>query len=244
MKASLKALSTALAVTWLCTCALNAQENQNRTSKLGGFLAASVGGFKVSFPGVAPGAQAVGEEGGFDDVYGSKSGLSYGFELGGGLADIGLFAVVKIRSWQKTGRPVIIGSGSFDGKLTWEQLFITFGGRYFLVKPSQRYSSLLPFVGAGLIKSKATETIDGELTAYGETETLYDKEDVDGTGLYLEGGCTYYVTHNASINIGIEYSDLNLGISESGQRFEIEGGGGLYLSVGASLFFGRPMKSK
>lgn len=211
-------------------------------SKVAGFISATGGNFSVTFPNVGPAGQAMGADVGFEDVYGSKNGLSYGAEGGLGLGDIGLFGVVKYRLWKKSGTPVTIGEITFKGDTEWSQSFFAVGVRYFLVKQTRRDKPFLPFFGGGIITSSAKESIKGEASYYGESEYYDVDADIDGTGFYLEGGADFFVAPSISLRAMIEYAKLNLGMSASGIRAEIEGGGGLFVGIALSAFFGMPMK--
>lgn len=211
-------------------------------SNIAGFISATGGIFNLTFPEVGPAGQAIGEDVGFEDVYGSKNGLSYGGEGGIGLSDIGLFGVIKYRMWKKHGDPVIIGQAKFDGDVDWTQTFICAGGRWFMVQLTRTSKTFLPFIGAGFVHSEAKEEMKGELQTYGEPEYVDLKGEVDGSGFYVEAGADLYVAQNISLRGYAEYSDLNLGISDSGVRAEIEGGGGIFAGVSLSMFFGKSMK--
>lgn len=211
-------------------------------SKVTGFISATGGFFDLTFPKVAPSGQAVGEDVDFGDIYGSENGLSYGIEGGLGLGDIGVFGVLKYRIWKKHGNPVTIGPVTFDGDADWTQSFIYVGGRWFMVKPTRTSRAFLPFLGAGLVHSKVKEEMKGQAEYGGYTEYIDMDVDVDGTGFYIEGGADFFVASNVAMRGYVEYSSLNLGMSQEGVRAEIEGGGGWFLGVSLSMFFGKPMK--
>lgn len=243
MKSRTTVCLAVLALSLILTSSALGQNQNPSQSRIAGFLSATAGGFALTFPDIGPAGASVGEDVGFDDIYGSKNGLSYGGEAGLGLGDIGLFAVVRYRTWKKTGHPAMIGEASFDGDIEWSQSFLSFGVRYFLVKQTQTQRAFLPFFGGGMINSKATESVSGEVTFLGETFAWIEEMDIDGTGFYIEGGADLYVSPNISLRGMLEYSKLNLGISEQGVRAEIEGGGGLFAGVSINVFFGKPMKN-
>jgi len=69
----LRVLTLTVAVLVIFTGFSHAQDEKQSGSKITGFLAAYGGIFSVSFPQVEYG----GEQYGFEDIYGSKSGVSY-----------------------------------------------------------------------------------------------------------------------------------------------------------------------
>lgn len=235
-----------LAISWMVAAVValvsgTAVADDSET-KLAGFVSVFGGSFNLDFPDVSPAGQEVGIGSGFEEVFGSKSGLSYGLEAGLGLADLGLFGVVRFRRWEKSGQPVTIGM-EFDGEVTWTQTFWSLGGRYFLVNPSEPSRAFMPFVGLGLITSKATERADGWWTTVGEPEYFDISESLTGTGMYLEAGADVVVTNHVALRAIIEYSTLNLGYSTSYDSGKIDGGGGLFVGVGITGFFGRSLKT-
>ena len=218
-------------------------------SNIAGFVSGTGGAFNLTFPDAGPAGQAIGENVGFEDVYGSKSGFSYGGEVGLGLGDIGIFGVAKYRAWKKSGKPVMLAGASFNGEAEWSQNFFSAGLRYFLVKQTQESKTLLPFVGGGVIYCKGTESMKGEVTYMGESEYADAEVQFDGTGFYVEGGTDLYVAPNVSLRGIVEYSSLKLSASAvrlGGNTYaaegEINGGGGIFAGVSLSMFFGKPMK--
>lgn len=233
--------SALLTVTFLLlmTGIVPAQESGQSDSRWAGYVSLAGGNFSLSWPQM----ELLGVSYGFEDVYGSKSGLSYGGEGGVGLGDIGLFFVLKARIWKKSGSPVEIGPIDFNGDAEWEQTFVSIGARYFLVEATKNNKAFLPFLGAGIVHSKAKETLKGQADYLGEQEYISISEEVDGTGFYLEGGADFFISPTASVRGVVDYSMVNLGASVGGARAEIDGGGGLYAGVSINLFFGRAMKN-
>ena len=224
------------------TITINATEQSNTESKITGFFTATAGSHGITFPSNGPAGDAIGEDVGFENVYGSKNGLSYGVEAGIGLGEIGLFGVLRYRLWEKNGQPVEFGDFSFDGNMEWSQSFLSIGGRYYFVQGSKKNKSYLPFIGAGIIHSNAKESMIGEVNSLGYQEYVDISMELDGTGYYLESGADFFIASNISIRGIVEYSKLQLGVSEQGIRSEIDGGGGVFVGVSISAFFGKQMK--
>lgn len=232
-----------LAVLFLSTLfPYEAHPNDTSKSRICGFVSAGVGNFTITFPDVGPAGQAVGEDVGWDDVYGKKAGVAFSGEVGMGLSDIGLFGIVKYRRWEKTGFPELFGAGSFDGTLTWTQHFYSIGGRYFFASQTNKTTPILPFLGAGICRSEATERMSGTLSIFGSGFDVDLISEMDGTGFYAEGGMDVYLSPSVSLRGLLEYTNLNLGISLSGTRYEIDGGGGFYAAGIVNFFFGKSLK--
>ncbi|MBD3330046.1 hypothetical protein GF354_00780 [Candidatus Peregrinibacteria bacterium] len=210
-------------------------------SGITGFISATVGTFNIKFPQSGPGGEQIGEEVGFDDVYGSKNGLSYGIEGGIGNYEQGIFGVVKYRYWKKPGTPEFYEYGDIDisvsdSKAEWSQYFIMLGPRYFVTSQLEDGGSILPFLGGGLVYTRAKEFM--EMTFYYENDYYYTKaeNEVDGLGFYVEAGIDLLAGSNASLRGTADYSFLKLkGKYPDGTTVEIDGGGGLF--IGASLNF-------
>ncbi|MEZ5359822.1 MAG: outer membrane beta-barrel protein [Candidatus Zixiibacteriota bacterium] len=216
---------------------------QDSESNLAGFISADLGLFTIKFPEAAPSSDALGEETGFDDVYGSKSGLGFGGEVGLGHAQMGLFAIIRYKYWKKTGTPVAIGDPDIDWDIDmkWAQEFVSVGARYFFIPKTQKKNPVMPFIGLGIIYSSATEQMNGSATYQNQTQSVFDKVDIDGTGFYGEVGVDFYVSPKSSIRFFAEYSSLNLGLKDEGTRYEIDGGGGVFIGASLNQFFGTSM---
>jgi hypothetical protein len=206
---------------------------------LSGFISATIGSFNIKFPESGPAGESMGENVGFEDVYGSKRGLTYGIEGGIGNYSTGFFGVLKIRSWNKSGSPVIetIGDISMDATAKWSQYFVSSGGRYFFVSQMAKNDLTLPFIGCGLIYSRAKETLSGNISVPGQSEYFKVEAEVDGYGFYVEGGIDLFFSSNTTIRGTIEYSMLNLkGKTPDGTIVEIDGGGGLMFGLSLNYF--------
>jgi len=221
------------------TSTSTAQDKKESGSRITGFLALYGGIFSVSFPQVEYG----GEEYGFEDIYGSKSGVSYGGEAGIGLGDIGLFLVVKSRLWQISGKPLVFGNTSdIDLEAKFEEQFFYFGGRYCFVGQASQGKAFLPFVGGGIVTGEATESMSG---TWG-TESVNDKATVDASGFYLEGGAHFFLSPQFAVGGFAEYSKITLKIPDYGGLYadtETDGGGGISVNFALSIFFGRAMRT-
>jgi len=222
-----------------------AQEEKPSEPKFSAFISGSTGIFTLTFPSAGPGGAQIGEVIGFEDVYGSKSGITFGIEAGIGPADMGLFLVFKARRWEKTGSPAISGTVAFSGKMDWTQEFYSFGPRYFFVNATSKTSKVIPFAGAGYIKAEAAERVNGTITSIGPPQPFVEESFVDGSGYYLEAGVTSYLDRSIAIAAIAEYSSLSLSAVEtsSRERIEIDGGGGVFVGISASLFLGKKLKS-
>jgi opacity protein-like surface antigen len=196
---------TILSAVIILLSAIRVSSQTTSSPQVGAFLSASAGSFNISFPKNVPSGQAIGENICFDDIYGSESGLSYGVEGGLGFTKSGIYGVLKYRIWNKQGQPWTFGGISFSGDTEWKQNFVAIGLRYFMVEPSRQMENILPYLGAGLIRSSATESMKGQITFEGQSAYVDLSEDVDGTGFYVEGGLDFYVAPNFSIRVQIEY---------------------------------------
>lgn len=214
------------------------QEKADQESQIVTFVGGIGGGFQISFPESGPAGQAVGVSAGFEDIYGDKTGLTYGAEAGLGSREYGIFAVIRFRQWQKNGSPIILGGFTFNGETKWKQDFVSLGGRYFYKWRSASDKSFHPYVGGGIIHSTATESVDGELSSSGSTQALVMSQSVSGTGAYFEFGANLRLDKDGAIGFILEYSKLKLGVTESGQRIEVDGGGGAFIGVTLTAFFG------
>jgi len=239
MKIMLKAsLSVLVLLVALGSTAL-AQEEKQSGSRISGFLAVYGGVFNVSFPEVEYG----GEQYGFEDIYGSKTALSYGGEAGIGLGDIGIFFVVKSRIWETSGKPLVFGNtSSIDIEAKFEEKFLYFGGRYCFVGQTTNSRAILPYVGAGLVTGDATESWSGTW----DGEVINDKATVDASGYYLEGGGHFFLSPKIAVGGSAEYSKVTLKVPDYGGLYadtETQGGGGISVNFTLSLFLGKAMKT-
>jgi len=214
-----------------------AQEDSR--SGVSGFFTGLLGGFNLELPGGGPAGDAVGEVVTFEDVYGSKSGLTIGAEGGLGSSRIGLFGIVRYKTWNKSGDPELFGIGSFSGDLTWKQKSVSIGPRYYFLQTKRPDKlTILPYLGIGIISSEVTERLDGVFIS-GLSSTAVDIEaNLSGTGFYVEVGGQLDLRDKVAIGAVLEYSKLNLGATVSGTRFEIDGGGGIYLGIALTALFG------
>lgn len=228
-----------------CICALivlsmplSTSLSQNKEkSRIGIFAAAVAGSFEIEFPESAPTSEIAGEAVGFSDIYGTKNGPSYGFE--GGLGINNIYGVFKYRVWDKVGDPKvieIIGQTDFTGDIEWSQEFAAFGLRLFLIDPLNSKEVILPFIGGGFIQSRVNERMRGEFSSGGFSDYVDVEADLDGTGFYLEGGIDLFINPYFSLRGIAEYSSVKLGISVENVRIEIEGGGGVFVGGGLSVF--------
>lgn len=222
---------------------VSATENTTWYSGISGFVSATGGIYILSFPDIEPPDAPVDNRIRFDDVYGSKNGLSFGGEAGLGLADIGLFGVVRYRIWKKSGQPVMADGAQFYGDMEWSQTFVTLGARYFLVNLMGNHRPLIPFIGGGMIHSEATESVNGVINFLGSVESLTGEIHIDGAGFYIECGSDYNLTPALSLCGVFEYSNLHLGVCENGPRIKTKGGGGIFIGVMLNAFIGRSMDS-
>lgn len=208
-------------------------------SGVSGFVSTVLGRFNLDFPGAGPAGDAVGEIVTFEDVYGSKSGVTLGIEGGLGSSRIGLFGIVRYKNWKKSGDPAIFGIGSFSGDLTWKQESVSIGPRYYFPQTKRPDKlTILPYLGVGIISSQATERLDGVFVS-GLSSTAVDiQTNLSGTGFYVEVGGQLVLKGKSAIGAVLEYSKLNLGANISGTRFEIDGGGGVYLGIALTALFG------
>ena len=213
-----------------------AQGQNAEMSNISMFVAASLGNFNVKMPETMPISEIVGESIGWDDIYESENGISYGLEAGIGLKDKNIFGVFAYRIWNKTGDPKIFGDIQFKGDLEWSQNFYSVGARYFLINLESRGENVFPYVGFGLIISSATEVMKGEASIADYSEYVDIDGTLDGTGFYVEGGADIFVNTGITLRGKVEYSSINLGDSNEGIRFEIEGGGGMFIGLSLNAF--------
>jgi len=207
--------------------------------KITAFLSAYGGIFSVSFPEV----EYDGELYGFEDIYGSKAGVSYGGEIGIGLGDIGLFFILKSRIWEISGKPLVFGnSPSIDLETTFEEQFLYIGGRYCFIGQSANSKAFLPFAGVGLVTGEASETWNGTI----DGDHINETATVDASGYYLEGGAFFFLSPKFAVGAFAEYSKVTLKVPDYGGLYsdtETDGGGGISLNFTVNIFLGRAMKT-
>jgi len=221
------------------TSVVSAQEEKQSGSRITGFLAGYGGIFSVSYPQVEYDGQLYG----FDDIYGSKSGPSYGGEAGIGFGDLGLFLVLRSRIWKIKGKPLVFGNApSIDIESEFKEQFIYFGGRYCFVGQKVNNNAFLPFIGVGLVAGDVTESMSGKM----DSESVFVEATVDASGFYLEGGAYFFLSPQFAVGGFAEYSKISLSIPDYGGLYadtETDGGGGISINFTLSLFLGRAMRT-
>ncbi len=191
---------------------------------------ALVGAFTIALPDV----QGIG----FDDVYGSRTGISYGGEIGLGWSRLRTSVVFRYRRWHKAGRPILPEGATFEGDWNWDQLFASLGVRHYILRPVTIAAKPLPFLGLGVIHSRACESADGAIFhSSGMVEELRGEARLHGMGYYIECGCDVCLASDLSLRAMLEYSDVNLILENPELERESNGGGGIFMGIAANIFF-------
>ena len=148
----------------------------------------------------------------FRSVYSTESGTMIGVECGVGSVRRGIYGMLKYRFWHKT-IPYSVAKG-------WRQNLVGGGLRYFATISKKTFKPIKPLVGGGVVVS----TVD------------YGGDNLDGMGFYFEGGLDYQVDSRFSIRSTIEWYSVNLGSDDEGTRYDLSGGGGLFIGIGVSYY--------
>jgi len=228
---------TLFALTLLVGCPVAGQANDEHQNDITVSLSAFCGVFDLSLTDVTSPDGSSGEAIGFNDVYGSKSGFTYGVEMGVGLTSVRTFGVIRYRRWHKSGQPVLPPGRTFEGDMDWTQSFVSFGLRHYPMKWQMAVKAILPYVGGGIVYSQATESADGAVFHESSLLELRGEVDLHGTGYYLECGCDVCAASDLSLRVMLEYSGLNLSPDDQDLERKSDGGGGLFLGIGANAFF-------
>ncbi len=215
------------------------QEEGKSESRITGFLGGYGGIFSVSYPQVERDGQLYG----FEDIYGSKTGPSYGVQGGIGLGDIGIFLVLKSRIWKIKGKPLIFGnSASVNIEAEFQEQFIYFGGRYCFVGQKINNNAFLPFAGVGLVSGEVKESLNGTW----DGDIVSDEATVDASGFYIEGGAHFFLSPGFAVGGLVEYSKISLKVPDYGGLYggaDTDGGGGISINFTLNLFLGRAMRT-